>query len=259
MAESLLIVVKGAVATLTLARPAVHNALDGELIGRLTQAFQKLGTDPAVRVVVLEGQGTSFCAGADIAWMRRAAALEAADNARECMALVMMFDAISRCPKPVLAVVQGAALGGGVGLVAAADMAIAAEEAFFALGETRLGIDQAPIAPYVVAAMGERACRRYFLSGERFDAREASRLGLIHAAVAADRLEAARDHLVEACLKGAPKALASAKELLRVVVESPRGPDLMRFSATRIAEMRVGDEAREGLAAFIEKRKPNWG
>ncbi|MBC7952719.1 MAG: enoyl-CoA hydratase/isomerase family protein [Rhodospirillaceae bacterium] len=256
--NSLRITVTGPVATVTLTRPQVHNALDEMLMGNLAQAFQKLAVTDAVRVIVLEAEGKSFCAGADVNWMRRAADLSREDNQRDAMLLAVMIDSIDRCPKPVIAVVQGAALGGGVGLVAACDMVIAAEDAAFALTEVRLGLEPSVIGPVCMAAMGARACRRYFLTAERFDAREACRLGLVHAVVPADKLAEARDHLVDSCLKGAPGAQAAAKELIRVVRDTEAGPDLMRLTAHRIAERRASDEGREGLAAFMDKRKPVW-
>lgn len=252
------IALKGPVATVTLARPQVHNALDEALVANLTQAFQKLGVAELVRVIVLEAEGKSFCAGLDVGWVRRSAEGDMAGNQRDAMELAMMVDAVDRCPKPVIAVVQGAALGGGVGLVAAADMVVASEEASFALTEVRLGLDPAPIAPQLVAAMGARACRRYALTGERFDVREAHRLGLVHGVVAPDKLAQARDHLVEACLKGGPKAQAGAKEVIRLVEDVERGPDLLRLTALRFAEARASEEGREGLAAFLDKRKPDW-
>ena len=259
MTEALHVKISGPVATVTLNRPDVHNAFDAQLAGNLTQAFQKLGVAEAVRVIVLEATGKSFCAGIDMGWMSRTAAQDAAENQRDAMMLAMMLDAIDRCPKPVIAVVQGAALGGGAGLVAVADMAIASEEASFALSEVRLGLSPSIVAPYLYAAIGPRACRRYMISGERFDSREALRNGLVHAVVAADKLNAARDHLVEACLKGGPKAQAAAKELVRVVEDSPMGPDLMRYTASHFSDLRASEEGREGLAAFLEKRRPGWG
>jgi len=259
MTEALHVKISGAIATVTLNRPEVHNAFDAQLAGNLTQAFQKLGVAEAVRAVVLEAKGKSFCAGIDIAWMSRSASQDAAENQRDAMQLAMMLDAIDRCPKPVIAMVQGAALGGGAGLVAVADIAIAAEEASFALSEVRLGLAPSIVAPYLHLAVGTRACRRYMVSGERFDAREALRTGLVHAVVAADKLAAARDHVVEACLKGGPKAQAATKELIRVVDDSPMGPDLMRYTASHFSDLRASEEGREGLAAFLDKRRPAWG
>jgi methylglutaconyl-CoA hydratase len=258
MENGLRVKVDGAVATVTLTRPQVHNALDDAAIANLTQAFQKLGVADAVRVVVLESEGKSFCAGLDVAWVRRGAESSREDGQRDAMQLAVMIDAIDRCPKPVVAVVQGAALGGGVGLVAAADIVLAAEEASFALTEVRLGLEPTIIGPQVLAAMGARASRRYWLTGERFDAREAFRLGLVHAVVAADKLGEARDRMVEACLKGAPQALAGSKEAIRLLSDAENGPDLMRLIAHRFADCRLGAEAREGVGAFLDKRKPAW-
>ena len=259
MAEtSLTLSLAGDVATVRLTRPEAHNALDETMVGTLAQAFQKLSVAEAVRVVVLEAEGDSFCAGGDVGRMRHAADLPPDDNRRDAMQLAVMLDAVERCAKPVVALVHGAALGGGIGLVAACDVAIAADQASFGLTEVRLGLIPAVIGPYVAAAIGVRACRRYVLTGERFDAREALRLGLVHAVVAADRLGEARDRMVEALRKGGPKAQSDAKELLRVLAATPPGPDLMRWTTARLAEIRSGDEAREGLAAFLEKRKPGW-
>ncbi|RAU23954.1 enoyl-CoA hydratase [Paramagnetospirillum kuznetsovii] len=258
MTEALHVKISGAIATLTLGRPEVHNAIDAQLAGNLTQAFQKIGVAEAVRVVVIQARGPSFCAGIDLSWLQSTTDRDAAEIQRDAAQLAMMFDAIDRCPKPVVAMVQGATLGGGAGLVAAADIAIAAEEASFALSEVRLGLAPSLHAPYVAAAIGSRACRRYMVTGERFDAREALRLGLVHGIVAADKLDAARDHIVEACLKGGPKAQAAAKELIRVIDDSPMGPDLLRYTATHFSDLRGSEEGREGLAAFAEKRKPGW-
>jgi methylglutaconyl-CoA hydratase len=258
MTTALMLTAAAGVATVTLSRPQAHNALDEGLIAEIARAFQKLSADDTVRVVVLTGAGKSFCAGADLGWMQRSGALPQADNQRDAMALAMMLDAIDRCPKPVVAVVNGPAYGGGVGLVAAADIAIASEEAAFSLTEVKLGIIPAVIGPYMVEAIGARACRRYMLSAERFDAREAHRLGLVHAVVTADKLEHAQTLMVEQLLKGGPKAQSAVKDLLKVVGDSPMGPDTMRYTANRIAELRASEEGQEGLAAFFEKRKPKW-
>jgi methylglutaconyl-CoA hydratase len=258
MEETLHLKVSGPVATLTLTRGKVHNALDAQLVGTLTQALQKLAVADAVRAVVLAAEGDSFSAGADLAWLARMGAMDPADAQREAMAMAVLLDAVARCAKPVVAVVQGPALGLGAALVAAADMAVAAEGASFALTEVRLGLVPAVTAPVLAAAIGARACRRYLLTGERFDAREALRLGLVGGVVAADRLDAARDHLVEACLKGAPKAQDGAKEMLRLAAETPMGPDLMRLSALRLAEAAASGEGKDGVGAAKDGRKPGW-
>lgn len=258
MENGLRVKVDGAVATVTLIRSQVHNALDEALVVNLTQAFQKLGVADTVRVIVLEAEGASFCAGLDVGWVRRSVEGGKEDNQRDAMMLAVLMDAIDRCPKPVIAVVAGAALGGGVGLVAAADVVLATDDASFALTEVRLGLEPTIIGPQVVAALGERACRRYWLTGERFDAREAFRLGLVHAVLAPDNLAEGRQRMVDACLKGAPKAQAGSKEAIRLIAEAEHGPDLMRLIAHRFADLRGGDEGREGLSAFLEKRKPAW-
>ncbi len=246
------------VATVRLNRPDKHNAFDEQLIAELTQAFRDLATDAATRVVVLAANGPSFSAGADLDWMRRMSVLSRADNERDSLLLADLMIAIDRCPKPVLCLVEGAAFGGGVGLVACCDIAIATGNATFCLSEVRLGLIPAVISPYVAAAIGPRACRRYFLTAERFDAAKAERLGLIHRVVAPDALAAARDEIVGHLLKGGPSAQASAKALIAHVAYAPIDEALARDTAWRIAEARASAEGKEGVAAFLEKRKPNW-
>lgn len=246
------------VATVTLDRPEVHNAFDDMLIARLTEVFRELGGKDDVRVVVLTAEGKSFSAGADLGWMRRMAGYSDEENQRDAMGLALMMEAIDRCPKPTLAVVQGAAYGGGVGLISACDIAIASDRATFSLSEVRLGIIPAVISPYVLAAISERAARRYFLTGERFSCTEAKRIGLVHECVQDDKLAEARDLMVGALLQCGPKAQAHAKDMIHVVRNSESGPDLMRFTARCIAQVRASDEGREGLSAFLEKRKPRW-
>lgn len=258
MGDTLHVKVTGPLATLTLSRADVHNAIDELLAVNLTQAFQKLGVAEAVRVIVLEGEGEMFTAGADLGWLRRMAAMEPAEACRHSMIQAVMLDAIRRCPKPVIAMVRGPALGLGLAMVACADMAVAAEGASFAMTEIRLGMVPAVSAPYIAAAIGAGACRRYALTGERFDAREASRLGLIQAIIAADRLDAARDHLVEACLRGAPAAQAATKDLLGLVADTPMGPDLLRLIAARQGQALTGDEARSGLDDAVSGHRPEW-
>lgn len=246
------------VATVTLNRPEVHNAFDDVLIARLTEVFRDLGQRPEVRVVVLASEGRSFSAGGDLNWMKRMAGYSEEENLRDAMALALMMETIDRCPKPVLAVVQGAAYGGGVGLIAACDIAVASDKATFSLSEVKLGIIPAAISPYVIAAIGARASRRYFLTGERFSAAEARRIGLLHECVAEDKLADARELMIATLLQCGPKAQGHAKELIHVVRDSESGPDLMRYTARFIADVRASDEGREGLGAFLEKRKPNW-
>jgi methylglutaconyl-CoA hydratase len=249
----------GPVARVTLDRPQLHNAFDEALILGLTAAFQSLGEDPGVRAVVLTGAGKSFSAGADLNWMKRAAGYDEERNREDARALEFMLRTLDECPKPVIAMVQGAAIGGGVGLVTACDIAIAAEGAQFATSEVRLGILPAVIAPFVVRAIGPREARRWFLTAERFTAAEARRIGLVHEVVAADQLEARTATMAAELLKGGPEALASAKRLVQLVEMMPQGGSI-RAEATigLIAERRASAEGKEGIAAFLDKRKPSW-
>jgi methylglutaconyl-CoA hydratase len=246
------------IATVRLNRPGKHNAFDEHLIAELTQAFRDLATDASVRVVALGANGPSFSAGADLDWMKRMSAMDRVANERDSLLLAELMSAIDRCPKPVLALVQGAAFGGGVGLVACCDIAIASTRASFSLSEVRLGLIPAVISPYVAAAIGPRACRRYFLTAERFDAETAERLGLVHRVVEPEALGTAQDEIVAHLLKGGPNALAAAKGLIRCVSYAPIDEALRRDTAQRIADMRASAEGKEGIAAFLEKRKPNW-
>jgi methylglutaconyl-CoA hydratase len=246
------------VATVTLDKPEVHNAFDDEVIAELTEAFRRLGADPAARVVVLRANGNSFSAGADLEWMQRVARYAHEQNVADAMALAEMLRALDACPKPTVALVEGPAYGGGVGLVAACDIAIAADAASFALSEVRLGLIPAVIGPYVIAAIGERACRRYFLTAERFSAAEAHRLGLVHQVVPADRLEAAAADCTARLRECGPAAQAAAKELIHVIVGRPIDDASVRDGAECIARRRASAEGQEGVAAFLEKRKPAW-
>jgi methylglutaconyl-CoA hydratase len=246
------------VATLTLNRPEVHNAFNDALIAELTAALAELAADPAVRLLILRDSGRSFSAGADLAWMQRLAGYSFEENLADAKGLGQMLQTLDRFPRPTLAIVQGAALGGGVGLVAACDMAIAADVAVFGLSEVRLGLIPAAISPYVVAAIGERACRGLFLTSERFTAAEAYRLGLVRAVVPAAELEAAAQKLVAELLQGGPASQEAAKDLIRAVARRPLDEALVEEIAVRIARQRASAEGREGLAAFLEKRKPGW-
>lgn len=246
------------VTTIRMNRPEKHNAFDDVLIAELTDALRAAADNAAARVIVLESTGQSFSAGADLGWMKRMAGQGRAENERDAQALADLMRAIDRCPKPVLAVVQGPAFGGGVGLVACCDIAIAASEASFSLSEVRLGLIPAVISPYVAAAIGARACRRYFLTAERFDAATAQRLGLVHEVVAQTELAAARDRMIGHLLKGGPLAQRAAKDLIARVAGAPIDAALMQDTARRIADQRASDEGKEGVAAFLEKRKPNW-
>jgi methylglutaconyl-CoA hydratase len=258
MSDSLTLHRDGAVARLRLERPEVHNAFDAALIAALTDALVSLGTDPQVRVVVLEGAGASFSAGADLNWMRGMAAASEADNRDDALALARLLRILDTLPKPTIARVHGAAFGGGVGLVAACDIAIAATEAKFGLTESRLGLLPAVISPYVIAAIGTRQARRWFATAETFDAEEARRIGLLHDVVNATALDSAVQRQVELLLKAGPIAAASAKALVREVAAATNAEAIDQANAALIARLRVSPEGQEGIGAFLEKRKPAW-
>ena len=255
--ERLRLAVEGPVARIVLARPEVRNAFDDGLIEELTRAFGVCAADPSARVVVISGDGPSFCAGADVNWMRRAGTYTREENERDAERMARMLRTIDACPKPVVALAHGAAIGGGVGLVAAADIAIAAEGTVFSLAEVKLGILPAVISPYVLRAIGARNARNVFLTGERFDAGEARRIGLVHEVVPAADLEAAGGRKVAALLASGPEAVGAAKRLIEQV--SGKSPDeAMALTVRAISERRASAEAREGLSAFLEKRRPSW-
>jgi methylglutaconyl-CoA hydratase len=236
----------GSVLRMTLARPDRRNAFDAQLIGELAEAFVDVGK---ARAVVLAGQGASFCAGADVDWMRASAGLSFDENVADANAMRTMFEAIDRCPAPVVARVQGHALGGGAGLVAAADIAISARETVFAFSEVKLGIIPAVISPFALAKIGAGNARRYFVTGERFDAETALRIGLV-SEVAGD-LDGAVERVVAELLSAGPRAARWAKRLVR---ERPDGAETARW----IAERRTSEEGQEGLRAFLEKRSASW-
>ncbi|HVO14687.1 MAG TPA: enoyl-CoA hydratase-related protein [Alphaproteobacteria bacterium] len=246
------------IARVLLDRPEVHNAFDDALIAELTKTFQALDGDGRVRVVVLTGAGKSFSAGGDLNWMKRMAGYSMAENVRDAEGLGALMASLDRLAKPTLGLVNGAAYGGGVGLVACCDIVIAASTAKFCLSEVKLGLIPAVISPYVVRAMGARAARRYFLTAEVFDAEDARRLGLAHEVVAPEDVEAAGARLVEVLLQAGPDAQAAAKALIARVAGAPIDEALIADTARRIAEIRATDEGREGVSAFLEKRKPRW-
>jgi methylglutaconyl-CoA hydratase len=243
---------------ITLNRPDVHNAFNDELIGKLSDAFAAMANDEAVRVVVLAANGKSFSAGADLNWMKQAAEYSTDDNRADAMRLGGLLQGIDRLPKPTVAAVQGAAFGGGVGLVAACDIAIASEEALFSLSEVRLGLIPAVISPYVVQAMGARQARRFLLTGERFGADTARRIGLVHKVVAHADLETEIRRLVRDLGKNGPNAMAECKDLIAAVARGTIDDAMVADTAERIARLRASDEGQEGITAFLDKRKPNW-
>jgi methylglutaconyl-CoA hydratase len=245
-------------ATLTLNRPHVHNAFDPEMVGELDECLRELDGNPAVRAVVVQGAGRSFCAGADIEHMKASASFSRQQNLRAAQASARMFQRLRRIGKPTVARVHGAVRGGGVGLVAACDIAIAARDATFRLSEVKLGIIPAMISPYVIAAVGERASRRYMLTGEEFDALEAWRIGLVHEVVNESDLDAAIDLVLAQLRSSGPQAVAAAKELIALNAGGALSDALVNETARRIAAIRATTEAQEGLAAFLEKRKPSW-
>ena len=256
--KGLTVETRESVALVALARPEVHNAFDETLIAELTRTLQELDHDDNVRAVVLLGQGRSFCAGADLNWMRKMARYGSAENLADATALAMMLKTLHRLSKPTIARVHGAAFGGGVGLVACCDIAVAAQDATFSLSEAKLGLIPATVGPYVVEAMGARQARRYFLSAERFTAAEAFRIGLVHDICPFDELDARINELLGALLVAEPKAQAEAKALIHAIASQPVGDAVIADTADRIARVRGSAEAKEGIAAFLEKRAPGW-
>ena len=243
---------------MTLNRPELRNAFDDALIRKLTDAFAELEKDRSVRVVVLAGNGPAFCAGADLNWMKRMAGYGYDENLADANALAAMLAALDRMPKPTIARVHGPVFAGGTGLVAACDIAVGTPEAKFCLSEAKLGLSPATISPYVMRAMGERNARRYFLTAEVFDAGEALRIGMLSLLVSQGQLDSTVEELVKHLLAGGPEAHGKIKALIRAV--AGRRPDdaLAADTAQRIAEIRGSPEGREGIAAFLEKRKASW-
>ncbi len=258
MSHPLLSLREGPVARLRLNRPDLHNAFDAVLIAALTGALEAVGRDDGIRVVVLEGEGPSFSAGADLNWMRGMAAASEEANREDSLALARLMRTLDELPKPTIARVHGAAFGGGVGLVACCDIALGAPQARFGLTESKLGLLPAVISPYVIEAIGARQARRWFATAEMFDAEEARRIGLLHDVVEAGELDAAIRRQVEFLLKAGPVAAASAKQLVRRVAGESNRDRLDQDNAALIARLRASAEGQEGLGAFLEKRKPAW-
>ena len=250
---------QGPIGLVTMNRPDRHNAFDDGLIAELTEALRSMEAEDAIRVVVLSGAGKSFSAGADLNWMRRMAGFSMEENRRDAMGLAALMRTLAHLRKPTVARVQGPAYGGGVGLVACCDVAIATQSATFALTEAKLGLIPAVISPYVIAAMGERAARRYFLTAERFPAAEAFRLGLLHdLAVSEGDMDEKIGVVVDSMLACGPVAQREAKELIRAVAGRPVTSELLQDTAERIAKLRASPEGREGVSAFLEKRRASW-
>jgi methylglutaconyl-CoA hydratase len=256
--KTLQVVRQGPVELIGLARPKVHNAFDETMIAELTVAVRAAAEAPEVRVIVIHGTGATFCAGADLDWMKRMAGFGHAENLADANALAEMLSTIAGCPKPTVACVNGPAYGGGVGLVACCDIAIGASDGVFALSEAKLGLIPATISPYVVAAIGARQAQRYFITGERFTAAEAYRIGLLHDIVPPGELEGRVNEMLGALLLAGPQAQRQAKLLVRAVANRAVDAPLIADTAERIARIRATGEAREGIAAFLAKRAPRW-
>jgi methylglutaconyl-CoA hydratase len=254
----LLVEKKDGIARVTLDRPDVRNAFDDSLISRLREAFSDIEKDNSVRVLVLAGNGPAFCAGADLNWMKRMAGFGYEQNLADARALADMLAALDRMPKPTIARVHGPAFAGGTGLVAACDIAVGTPEAKFCFSEAKLGLSPSTISPHVMRAIGERAARRYFLTAEIFDAAEAERIGLLTIFVEKEVIDKTIDGLLEHLLAGGPEAHAKIKDLVRAVAGRPADDALVAETAKRIAEIRVSPEGKEGIASFLDKRKPSW-
>jgi methylglutaconyl-CoA hydratase len=260
MSEPSVIVTKDArgVATVAINRPQVRNAIDGNVIHSLTDACKTLGADGETRIVVLTGRGVAFSAGADLGWMRRMAAGGEAENFASAKTISAMLRTLNELPKPTIARVNGAAYAAAVGLIAACDIAVAVEEAVVSISEVRIGLVPSTISPYVLAAIGARAARRYFLTGEPFSAADACRLGLVHKVVAQTALDEAIEGVISALLAGGPHSQSRAKRLIAQVGGRPVDDALEALTARSIAEARASPEGREGIEAFLNKRKPAW-
>ena len=256
--ETLAVDVRNNVGLVALHRPELHNAFNAALIDELTTVLQALDADAAVRAVVLTGHGKSFCAGADLNWMKEMAGFSPAENLADAQALALMLRTLNGLSKPTVACVRGAAFGGGVGLVACCDIAVAAHDAIFSLSEAKLGLIPATISPYVIEAIGARAARRYFLSAERFTAAEAFRIGLVHDIVPEPELDTRINELLGALLVAGPIAQLECKALIRGVAHRPIDADVIAGTAEHIAAVRASPEGKEGVAAFLAKRPPSW-
>ena len=252
------VTIRNAIGIVTLNRPDVHNAFNDTLIAQFTDALVALATDDGVRVVVLAGNGASFCAGADLNWMKKMAGYSRAQNVADAQGLARMLRTLHELPKPTIARVHGAAYGGGVGLVACCDIAIGAVEATFSLSEAKLGLVPATISPYVIAAIGARQASRYFLSAERFEAAEAFRLGLLHDIVPIAQLDDRINEMLGPLLLAGPAAQRECKALIRAVAHRPIDAQVIAGTVRRIADVRASPEGKEGVAAFLGKRSPAW-
>ena len=257
MADNVIIDREGGIVRVRLNRPEVRNALDQATIATITKIFTELSGDDAIRVVVLSGEGPAFCGGADINYMQASLAWSDEENEHDALRLSRMFRAVDDCPAPVIARIHGACLGGGVGLAVVCDIVIAAEDAMFGFTETKLGIVPAVISPFVLRKIGQSQARALFITGERFDAQRAARIGLAHEIAAASDLDAAVQAKIDELLTSGPQAVRAAKHIAKAVATLPP-EDVPSWTARRTAERRASDEGQEGLRAFLEKRKPSW-
>jgi methylglutaconyl-CoA hydratase len=248
----------GAVATVTLNRPEVRNAFNDEVIAELAAAFVQLGQDCQVRAIVLAAEGSAFCAGADLNWMRRMADYTHAENLADAAQLAEMLRVIYTCPKPTVARIQGDVYAGGMGLVSACDMAVSVDSANYCLSEVKLGLYPATISPYVIRAMGARAAHRYFLTAERFDSAEALRIGFVHAVLPAEQLDDKVAEITKALVNASPNAVRECKTLLTEVAGKAIDTALIAHTVQGIASIRASAEGKEGVQSFLQKRKPNW-
>jgi len=246
------------VARVRLNNPDKHNAFDDQIIDELTEAFVAIADNSNVRVMVLGSEGKSFSAGADLEWMKRMASYSYEENLRDASALALMLKTLNEIPQPTIARVQGAAFGGAVGLVSCCDMAVAASAASFSLSEVKIGLVPATISPYVIAAIGQRAVRRYFVTAERFDAHRAMEIGLVNEVVDAEQLDQEIARLIDAVLANGPEAIIAAKRLVFDIAGKPIDQQLIDSTCETIAAIRVSEQGQEGLQAFLEKRKPHW-
>ena len=246
------------VAQVTLNNPDKHNAFDDQMIIELTNAFNALAANANVRIMLLKSEGKSFSAGADLEWMKRMASYSYQQNLNDARALAAMLKALHQMPIPTIARVQGAAFGGAVGLISCCDIALASSNASFALSEVKIGLVPSTISPYVIAAIGERHAKRYFMTAERFDANTALQIELVHEAVEKSLLDDKVEQLVTAILSNGPEAVAVAKQLIFAVSGKPIDSKLIEHTCEVIAGIRVSPQGQEGLSAFLDKRKPNW-
>lgn len=244
--------------SITLNRPDIHNAFDDKLIQEFIIALDNIQNDKNIRAVIIAANGKNFCAGADLNWMQRIAKYSYEENLADAQQLATLMHKLNTLNKPTIALVQGGAFGGGVGLVACCDIALAAENASFCLSEVKIGLIPSVISPYVIAAIGEKAARRYFLTAEKFNAETAQQLGLIHAVVPEQKLAETGDKIIQQLLQNSPAAISAAKELIRDVASKNCDANLIAETAKRIAKIRVSQEGQEGLSAFLEKRNPSW-